>query len=280
MQIKQFSPRVSVAAVLLGAFAFVSSAVAATLSSSTAAHLKPDESSPVVTVLNAGTAPVIAADAAATAPSGWIAVELHGPFQVYVQNKDVLKSLDVRRGASLHLAPKVDSPVLTTMDGADKTEITGLMGKWTQVRIEKRLIAYVHTSPAPTAAPSPTPVTSKPAAAAPLAPAPVPATAYGVGAAGQPAPQVSLSEAAGPSMPRLLAGKFVSTRSAFKPRRPYDWALNDDAGKRYAYLDISKLLLTEQIESYIDHSVVVFGAAKPIPGTKEFVIEVESLQLR
>lgn len=81
-------------------------------------------------------------------------------------------------------------------------------------------------------------------------------------------------------MPRLLAGKFVSTRSPFKPRRPYDWALNDDAGKRYAYLDISKLLLTEQIESYIDHSVVVFGAAKPIAGTKDFVIEVESLQLR
>jgi hypothetical protein len=77
-----------------------------------------------------------------------------------------------------------------------------------------------------------------------------------------------------------LAGKFVSTRKPLRPRRPYDWALEDDAGKRYAYLDISKLLLTEQIESYVDHAVVVFGSAKPIPNSKEFVIEVESLQLK
>ena len=57
---------------------------------------------------------------------------------------------------------------------------------------------------------------------------------------------------------------------------PYDYALNDDAGKRYAYLDISKLLLTEQIEKYIDHTVVVFGAAKNVPGGKDIVIMVET----
>ena len=108
----------------------------------------------------------------------------------------------------------------------------------------------------------------------------MPATAYGVGAPGKAAPQLSLSDSGGNALPRLLAGKFVSTRSAFRPRRPYDYALNDDAGKRYAFLDVSKLLLTEQIESYIDRAVVVFGSAKPIPGSKEFVIEVENLQLK
>lgn len=113
-----------------------------------------------------------------------------------------------------------------------------------------------------------------------MSPPPVPATAYGVTTAGHAAPQVNLQEPNGNSLPRLLAGKFVSTRSPFKPRRAYDWALNDDAGKRYAFLDISKLLLTEQIESYVDHQVVVFGSAKPIPDTKDFVIEVESLQLK
>jgi hypothetical protein len=56
--------------------------------------------------------------------------------------------------------------------------------------------------------------------------------------------------------------------------------LNDDSGTRYAYLDVSKLLLTEQIEKYIDHVVVVYGAAKSVPQHKDIVIEVESLQLK
>ncbi|MEO7598139.1 MAG: SH3 domain-containing protein, partial [Opitutus sp.] len=224
-----------------------------------------------------GTAPTVATDSTAGTPPGWVAVELVGPFQGYVANKDMLKSLDVKKGSQIRMGAKAEAAVLTTMEAGDKVEITGLMGKWTQVRVDKRLVGYVHTGNAPAAnAPS-----SRPGAVStPMSPPPVPATAYGVTTAGRPAPHVNLTESSGVSLPRLLAGKFVSTRSAFKPRRPYDWALNDDAGKRYAFLDISKLLLTEQIESYIDHSVVVFGSAKAIPGSKDFVIEVESLQLK
>ena len=91
---------------------------------------------------------------------------------------------------------------------------------------------------------------------------------------------MNLGDGGSSTLPRFFQGKFVSTRSAFKPRRPYNWALNDDAGVRYAYLDVSKLLLTEQIEKYIDHVVVVYGAGKSVPGTKDIVIEVESLQLK
>lgn len=265
---------------LLTFFASLNLAVAAPLTSSTAAHTKPDDSAPVIKVLNAGTAPKVATDAPGTTPPGWLAVELPGPFQGYVMNKDVQKNLDIRTGAQVHSAPKPDSNVLTTIDGADKAEITGLLGKWTQIKLDKRMIGYVRVSQSAAAAGSTAPATSSRAAAAPLSPPPVPATAYGVTTAGRAAPQVSLGESSGNSLPRLLAGKFVSTRSPFKPRRPYDWALNDNAGKRYAFLDISKLLLTEQIESYIDHDVVVFGSAKPIAGTKDFVIEVESLQLK
>ena len=263
--------------VLVGMLVLSSAALAAPLTGSTAAHIKADENSPVITVLSAGTVPTVATGAAASAPAGWIAVELAGPFEGFVSNKDVLKSLDVRRGAEIHLAPKAESPVLTTGEAADTAEFTGLMGKWTQIRLEKKLVGFVHLTRPATPAPA---TTQKPAVSTPMSPAPVAATAYGVTTAGRPAPQVALQDSGGSSLPRLLAGKFVSTRSAFKPRRAYDWALNDDAGKRYAFLDISKLLLTEQIESYVDHAVVVFGSAKPIPGTKDFVIEVESLQLK
>jgi len=279
MQIKVSFLRSSVLSLVVGMLASTVSGLSAPLAGSSAAHTKPDENSPVITVLKAGSAPTVAANAAAQTPAGWLAVELPGPFEGYVLNKDIQKNLDVRPGAQIHLAPKPDAPVLTTMETDDKAEITGLLGKWTQVRLEKNLVGYVRVSPASNSLP-PAAATPRAGASAPLSPAPVPPTAYGVTTAGRPAPQVGLNNSNGVSLPRLLAGKFVSTRAAFRPRRPYDWALNDDAGKRYAYLDISKLLLTEQIESYVDHAVVVFGSAKPIPGTKDFVIEVESLQLK
>ena len=81
-------------------------------------------------------------------------------------------------------------------------------------------------------------------------------------------------------LPRLFQGKFVSTRRPFTPRRPYDWQINDAAGVRYAYLDISKLLLTEQIEKYTDREVVVYGVPTALPDGKNIVIKVESLRLK
>jgi hypothetical protein len=115
---------------------------------------------------------------------------------------------------------------------------------------------------------------------APLAPAPITPVAYGVTTAGRPAPMVNLGDGGSSTLPRQFQGKFVSTRNPFRPRRPFDWALNDDAGERYAYLDVSKLLLTEQLDKYVDHHVLVYGAAKAVPGGKDIVIEVESLQLQ
>lgn len=38
--------------------------------------------------------------------------------------------------------------------------------------------------------------------------------------------------------------------------------------------------MTDQIEKYLNHSVVIFGTAKTTVSGREFVIEVESLQLR
>jgi len=252
--------------------------LAAPLPATTAVHATPNADSPAITFLKAGTEPAVVHDSLASTPSGWLAVELPGPFEAYVHNKDMTKDLEVRAGATLHTAPDPDSAVLATMEPGDKTEITGLHGRWTQVRLEKKLTGYIHvgaTEVAHVANPA------KPAASpAPLAPAPVAPTAHGTAAAGQPAPVVNLSETSNASLPRLFQGKFVSTRSPFKPRRPYDWALNDDAGKRYAFLDISKLLLTEQIESYADRVVVVYGVARPIPNSKDIVIAVESLQLK
>ncbi len=264
---------------------------AAPLSVTTAVHTRPDSASPAITFLKAGADPQPAAGASSNVPAGWMAVELPGPFEGYVENKDLSKSLDVKPGSAIRVGPKLDAAILATAEKGDKASITGLRGKWTQVSLEKKLVGYINVggvaartgSTAGSAAPAVrnANVMANSSPAAPVVPMaqPQPALQPSTGA-GQAVPMVNQIEGrADALLPRQFAGKFVSTRKAFTPRRPYDYALADDAGRRYAYLDVSKLLLTEQIEKYIDHSVVVFGGAKTVPDSKDIVITVETLQL-
>jgi len=261
----------------------VASLAAAPLTQTTAVHTRPDAGSPVIAYLKAGTEPTTVLEAVANTPAGWMAVELTGPFEAYLLNKDLTKSLDVVPGAQLLQAPNAGAALLTIAAKDDKVTITGLHGKWTQISLSRKLTAFIAINAMPGYLP---PIATAPAtrsaAAPPLPPSPAPAApiAYGTGAPGRAAPMVNLGDGGAGSLPRQFVGRFVSTRRPFTPRRPFDWALNDDAGRRYAYLDVSKLLLTEQIEKYLDHGVVVYGAAKNAPDGKDLVIAVESLQLR
>jgi hypothetical protein len=233
---------------------------AAPLTATAAVQTQPDPASPVVTYLKAGAEPLPPSDATAVAPAGWMAVDLPGPFEAYVLDKDFTKALDVKPGSSLYLAPKPEAGVLAVAAKGDKIEIIGLYGKWTQVRLDKHLVGYVNLSP-PVA-----PVV----AAAPAAPVPMPAPTVGTAApAGTDA-----------ALPRVLEGKFTSTRHALTSRKPYDWELVDDSGSRLAYLDLSHLLLTEQLRSYVGKPVVVSGPLRPTAQGNDFVLSVESLQLQ
>ncbi len=251
----------------------VATLAAAPLTETTAVHTQPDSAAPAISYLKAGTEPKAAPDSLATTPAGWMAVELPGPFEGYVNANALSKGLDVIPGSSIHLAPKNDAPVLATMAKGDKAEITGFHGKWTQVRLEKPLVGYIHVS-VPAGVPLPSMAT------APAIAAPEPAAPVNVTTAGKPAPMNSSGEAGSASLPRMFQGKFVSTKRAFAPKRPYDYQINDSSGVRVAYVDVSKLLQTELIERYLDHTVVVSGLARNVPDAKSIVIQAESLQLR
>lgn len=256
--------------------------ISAPLTETAAVHTKPDQASAVVTFLKAGTEPAAVTDAMANSPAGWLAVELPGPFEAYVQNKDLTKGLDVKVGANIYLAPKPDAGVLTVAIKDDKVTLTGLHGRWTQIQLTRKLVGYVFIGGTPGYLPSiaTTPAQTVTSSPSTMSAPPVTPGVYGVATSGHAAPMVNLGDGGSTTLPRQFAGKFISTRRPLAPRRPFDWALADDAGKRYAYLDVSKLLLTDQIENYVNHSVVVFGAAKNAPDTKEIVIQVESLQLK
>jgi len=247
---------------LLAAALFSGVVRAAPLTQTTAVQTRPEAGAPALTVLKPGAEPTPAAGV--TAPPGWLAVEVPGPHEAYVQNKDFLKSLDVRPGAALYAEPKTSAPVLGHAEKGDKIEITGLLGRWTQIKLEKSLTGYIQL---PNAAPAPAPA----ALAPPPPPAPVvinnSAPGHAVGS------DVS-------TLPRLLEGKIVSTRRPFTPRRPYDYEIDDAGGSRLAYLDSSHLLLTAQMDSYVGHTVAVYGTVKTVPGGRDLVITAESLQLK
>jgi len=250
---------------------------AAPLSKTTAVHTLPDATAAVITTLKAGTEPVAAPDPGAGIAAGWMAIELQGPFEAYVENKDLTKSLDVKPGASIRLAPSPEGGVLAVGNPADKTKITGLRGRWTQISLERPIVGYIRLD---SAALRPPPLATTPAVAPAAAPPPAPAPVTpAVAAAGRPALTVERGDSGGGTLPRQFAGQFVSTRRPFAPRRPYDYALNDEAGRRYAYLDISKLLLTDQIENYVGRAVVVFGTARTPAGSQDIVVVVEALRL-
>src|SRR5271170_3698059 len=86
--------------------AWCASLHAATLSTTTAVQSQPDPASPVITVLSAGAEEPAHSDKAGVVPDGWSAVEVSGPFEAYVRNKDLTKQLDVAPGAKVYLAPK------------------------------------------------------------------------------------------------------------------------------------------------------------------------------
>jgi hypothetical protein len=249
-------------------FAVLSLAIAlsaAPLMETTAIHPQPDANTPAIGYLKAGTEPLAAASA--TAPEGWIAVELPGPHEAYVSNNDFSKSLDVRPGAAIRQMPKADAAVITTMHDGDKVEITGLRTGWTQIKLSKNLVGYVRIGGA---APAPVAVASAMTAAPPP---PVPATA---------SLWTPISGSPPSALSRGYQGILVEAKRflLIGPRPDFDYQLNDSAGKRIAFLNVSKVLATRKLELYLDHLVNVTGVLKQTYDGKNIVIEVESLDPR
>jgi len=245
----------------------------APLTTTAAVQTAPDASAPAIGYLKAGTEPV----SAGSAPEGWMAVALPGPFSGYVKMGDFTKQLDVVPGSSIYLKPDLAAPVIAKAAKGDKIEITGLHGKWTQISLNQPVVGYIRLGPVGTAAlASAEPMAPGPAADSPISAAtPVPVAAAAPAAGREAAPE----NAASATLVRMIEGKFVAAHKLFA-KRPYQWELADSTGSRLAYLDVSKLLLTEQLDRYIDRQVSVTGAVEPVPKSEDVVVRVESLQLK
>ena len=242
---------------------------AAPLTRPTPVHAAAFDSAAVLTVLAAGSHAPLPAPAA-SAPAGWLAVELPPPHEVYVANSDIAKNLTVKPGAAYRSAPDPKSPSLAAAGEGDPIEITGLRGRWTQLRLNRPVTGFIRAA---AATPPPPPASHQSGSgipATPISDAPRPRAA-----ALTPGADTSLS-----ALPRFFSGKVVSTRAPLRPRRPFDFALVDATNERLAYLDFSQLLQTTQIENYLARAVEVYGPTEAVPGTNDIVVRVESLRLR
>ncbi len=259
----------------------VLSSRAADLAESATAYAAPDDASIVLGTAKAGTR-----IATTPAPSGWQAVELPGPHTVYIADKDTLKNFDVRPGAAYLAAPRADAPVIGLAGEKDALQFADIAGRYNKFSLARSVVGYVRLPVSPV-----TPVITTPAApvepAAPAGAVAAPAGSFASDAnvlrqdipASSPVRPGHSAEAGEPQLARIFFGTVASTRNPLRPRRPYDFQLNDDNGNRFAFLDTSRLLLTEKIDTFIGRNVTILGTAEP-GKSGDLIIHVETLKLR
>ncbi|HEY5552617.1 MAG TPA: hypothetical protein VIK52_12060, partial [Opitutaceae bacterium] len=185
-----------------------------------------------------------------------------GPHEVFVRNGDIGKNLDIKPGSSLYVAPDTSAPVVGRMEAGDRAELKGLRGDWTLYSYEDPLTGFIKLA---------TPIALTPVATGP---------SIVTGATVVPRPAGSDITPAG--VPRFIEGRFTATRGFIGFRHPYNFQLMDKRGNRIAYLDISRLLLTDQIQNFEGRLVVIYGTASRLEDSrrKGMVIEVEGLHLK
>lgn len=245
---------------------------AETLPADAAVFAAADPQSAVIARLKAGTA---ITPAAGESPVGWRRIEVAGPFDGFVRNRDITKGLEVREGASIHLAPNATAPVLAIAAAGDKTEVTGLAGgDWCQIKLDKKLVGFVATGE----------TANRPstAAAAPAAPSastnPPPAAAPGDATApGRPVPIPGNAA----DLPRPFQGTLVAAaRPIINPNPPYDYQLVDAGGKRFTYVDLRRVTLNARMETLLNRPVTVIGTLRSTVDGKDLVVAAESIQPR
>jgi len=255
-----------------GALAFAGSLAADILQNDTAVFAQADPKSPVLARLKAGATINIIADAT----PGWRKVQISGPFQAYAQARDIDKGLNVRVGGNIYAAPRKDAQILAVATEGEKSEVTGLVkgsSDWCEVRVDKPLQGFIALGEAANIGASP-----KPAAPAPVPVAPAPAAPANPSTAlGRPVAMTGNTA----DIPRFFPGTLVLARRAIiNPNPPYDYQLVDSNGRRFAYVDTRRLILTDKIENFLNLEVSVSGTVRNTVDGKDLVVAAESMTLK
>jgi hypothetical protein len=252
---------------ILTALAFAATLAADVVKTDTAVFVQTDPKSPVLTRLKAGSTVTVVGEA----PAGWRRVEVAGPFQAYAHSNDITKGLEVREGGNIYAAPSRTAQVLAVAAQGDKTEVTGLVkssSDWCEVRLEKKLQGFIAVGEAANISADPRPMAPVTAPVAPVNPSTV---------LGRPAPMSGNTA----DTPRQFPGTLVlARRPILNPNPPYDYQLTDSSGRRFAYVDTKRLLLTDKMENFLDRQIEITGTVRNTVDGKDLVISAQSMTLK
>lgn len=276
-------------AAFAGALA-ASAAPAATLTFEADLHLKPDDDSPIVGTLPAGTTvnalirEELAGEGIQSLPAGWVAIRFEGPLYGYALNRDIGKDFTVKPGAVVRAGREPDAPVFTMVTEGDRAEAIEPMGNTMKVVFRKPTLVYLNPVPPQSrgvgaevdtvaSQPAPTPTVATPMEPPPQVSQPAPAKPARAEPKRPTPPQVVNAT------PRTFQGYLTHTRRILGQGPKLDYQLLDERKRRIALLDLSRLLLTASLDSLEGKLVSVYGPGVSIDGVNDVVIRVENLRL-
>ncbi len=241
-------------------------------------HLEPDANSDVVAELDSSDERFESAESvfdAAKLAEGWNWFEYEGSFRGFVENREVGKDLEVSIGALVHLRPSSNSPILATIEEGDPAKVIWA-GDWVQIDFTKAVPVYFRYAGG---AKSEIPKLANGATVA-NSTENDDQSSYPLGS-NSAVPAGSASE--GPAVTDLFRhfdGILQSTRKRVTSDELYQWKLVDPAGKRIAYLDTSKLLISSSLREYEGQNVVIYGETQSAKNTKIVVVIAKTLRLK
>lgn len=280
-------------AALAGALA-ASAAPAATLTFEADLHLEPDDNSPIVGTLPAGTTvnalirDELAGEGIQSLPAGWVAIRFDGPLYGYALNRDIGKDFTVKPGAVVRAGREPDAPVFTMVTEGDRAEAIEPMGNTMKVVFRKPTLVYLNPVPPQSRGvfgadaaeslagqPAPTPTVATPMEPPAQVSRPEPAAVKPARAEPKrPSPPQVVN-----ATPRTFQGYLTHTRRILGQGPKLDYQLLDERNRRIALLDLSRLLLTASLDSLEGKLVSVYGPGVSIEGVNDVVIRVENLRL-
>lgn len=236
------------------------------------------EATPLTTIDSAMLAdqgqPVLDPDLAA---QGWLFAEFASPRTVYVPNASIGKDLQPVEAALFFAEPNPNAEVLGTYRSGDPIEIVD-SGNWWTLRTEAPLPVYfilpaaatpvaIESSPAistpepaavETATANPSPALAD--APAPSAVEPVLTPIIDVPAANSAAQSTTPATTPGSDVPAIFEGTLVRVKAKWgiwRPRFPY--AIEDDRGRRIAWVDVSQVIVPGSLSDFVDQPVSIIG---------------------
>lgn len=219
----------------------------------------------------------------------WYWVERPGTYSGFVENTRIGKNLRVRPGTVVRLRPDRESPVLTTVEEGDPTEVLWT-GDWWEIQFTKAVPVYFQQPavpavvaplppPAQMSAESPPPAPAavrpeaSPRASAPPPPPPPPVES-------RPAVVPPVGTGSGERLSVDVEGYFRRSSPRLLVPAPQPYELVNVDGERLAYVDIGPMVGPWPVSDFLDTWVVVHGTKERSPRLGDVILRARTIRPR